>query len=297
MINIHMGIKISSLPNNTLPYTGSEEIPLVQSGQTRAGTLSSFVNYLSGALLSDSELRALSGNWQSTYTTFSSNSSNYAVKNADNNFTNTQTISVVETTKVKFGAFKAEINNNGNIIFGYNVSNNTAGTNNIKIGSKALSDGGNNIVIGQHPNGVDPVFDSASTNNIALGTDITASSDNGPDSNIIIGNESFINSFGYEDVQNNIIIGSSAGLGGGIFDNIVIGRAASSSGSNNIVLGADITTNDSNCILLGNGAESTTDNQLAFGGLTPEAESTTPTHRLPVTFDGVLYYLILGSAP
>jgi hypothetical protein len=113
-----MGIKISSLPNNTLPYTGSEEIPLVQSGQTRAGTLSSFVNYLSGALLSDSELRALSGNWQNTYTTvtansakwnstyttvtansanwqntyttFKANSANYAVKNATNTFTSNQ---------------------------------------------------------------------------------------------------------------------------------------------------------------------------------------------------------------
>jgi hypothetical protein len=44
-----MGIKISSLPNNSLPYTGSEKIPLVQDGQTRGGTLSSFVNYLTGA--------------------------------------------------------------------------------------------------------------------------------------------------------------------------------------------------------------------------------------------------------
>lgn len=101
-----MGIKISNLPNNALPYTGSEKIPLVQSGQTRGGTLSSFVNYLSGALLSDSELRALSGNWQNTYTTvtansanwqntyttFRANSANYAVKNANNNFTVGQTV-------------------------------------------------------------------------------------------------------------------------------------------------------------------------------------------------------------
>jgi hypothetical protein len=76
-INIGMGIKISSLPNNALPYTGSEKIPLVQSGETRGGSLSSFVNYLSGALLSDSELRALSGNWQNTYTTVTANSANW----------------------------------------------------------------------------------------------------------------------------------------------------------------------------------------------------------------------------
>jgi hypothetical protein len=92
-----MGIKISSLPNNALPYTGSEEIPLVQNGQTRAGTLSSFVSYLSGALLSDSELRALSGNWQNTYTTFTSNSANYAVKNVNNNFTTAQTVNGTAT--------------------------------------------------------------------------------------------------------------------------------------------------------------------------------------------------------
>lgn len=73
-----MGIKISNLPANALPYTGSEKIPLVQSGTTKGGTLSSFINYLSGALLSDSELRALSGN--------------FAVKNANNNFTAGQTI-------------------------------------------------------------------------------------------------------------------------------------------------------------------------------------------------------------
>lgn len=87
-----MGIKISNLPDNALPYTGSERIPLIQDGETRGGTLSSFVSYLSGALLSDSELGALSGNWQNTYTTFRSNSANYAVKNANNNFATDQTV-------------------------------------------------------------------------------------------------------------------------------------------------------------------------------------------------------------
>lgn len=43
-----MGIKISALPPNAVPYTGSEEFPLVQERETRAGTLSSLVNYLSG---------------------------------------------------------------------------------------------------------------------------------------------------------------------------------------------------------------------------------------------------------
>ena len=47
-----MGVKISALPHNELPYSGSEQFPLVQInnlvGETRAGTLSSLVNYLSG---------------------------------------------------------------------------------------------------------------------------------------------------------------------------------------------------------------------------------------------------------
>ena len=43
-----MGVKISALPQNALPYSGSEEFPLVQGFETRAGTLSSLVNYLSG---------------------------------------------------------------------------------------------------------------------------------------------------------------------------------------------------------------------------------------------------------
>jgi hypothetical protein len=66
-----MGVKISALPQSVLPYSGSEEIPLVQAsnfeaGETRAGTLSSFVNYLSG---------------------------DFAFYNRTNNFTRSQTIS------------------------------------------------------------------------------------------------------------------------------------------------------------------------------------------------------------
>lgn len=106
-----MGVKISSLSANTLPYTGSERIPLVQGGQTRGGTLSSFVNYLSGALLSDSELSALSGNWQNTYTTFRSNSANYAVKNADNSFSANQTFLGEDGIKVGNSTLFKEISN------------------------------------------------------------------------------------------------------------------------------------------------------------------------------------------
>ena len=44
-----MGVKITGLPDNQLPYGGSELMAVVESGQTRRGTLSSFLNYLSGA--------------------------------------------------------------------------------------------------------------------------------------------------------------------------------------------------------------------------------------------------------
>jgi hypothetical protein len=71
------GIKISELPVIALPYLGSEQFPIVQSNETRVSTLSSLVTYLSGALLADSELSALSGNWQSTYTTMTANSGNW----------------------------------------------------------------------------------------------------------------------------------------------------------------------------------------------------------------------------
>ena len=61
-----MGVKISALPQNALPYSGSEEFPLVQGLETKAGTLSSLINYLSG---------------------------DFAFYNRNNNFTQSQSIS------------------------------------------------------------------------------------------------------------------------------------------------------------------------------------------------------------
>ncbi len=77
-INTNMGIKISELPVSTVPYSGTELIPLVQSSVTKAGSLTSLVNFLSGALLADSELQPLTGAWQSNYTTTNSNSANWS---------------------------------------------------------------------------------------------------------------------------------------------------------------------------------------------------------------------------
>lgn len=46
-----MSIKITDLPNNTFPYTGSERTVITQAGETRSGTLHSFANYLSSIIL------------------------------------------------------------------------------------------------------------------------------------------------------------------------------------------------------------------------------------------------------
>jgi hypothetical protein len=67
-----MGIRISQLSAN-LPYTGGELIPLVQSGVTRHGSLSS----ITGPLVSETEFAAVSGNWQNTFTTTRSKSGNW----------------------------------------------------------------------------------------------------------------------------------------------------------------------------------------------------------------------------
>jgi len=61
------GKPISKLPSYIAPYLGSEEFAFVQDGETRAGTLSSFVSYLSGVLGTAGQLAALSGRWQDTY--------------------------------------------------------------------------------------------------------------------------------------------------------------------------------------------------------------------------------------
>jgi hypothetical protein len=74
-----MGIKISDLPSNSFPFSGTEILPLVQSNETRRCELSSLLSYLSSALVSDTELSNLSGAWQDTYTNVQSNSSNWSL--------------------------------------------------------------------------------------------------------------------------------------------------------------------------------------------------------------------------
>ena len=73
-----MGVSINSLPGSSIPYDGTEVLPLVQSGATKKASLASLITYLSTAsLYANTELNALSGNWQSSYTSLYSLSSNW----------------------------------------------------------------------------------------------------------------------------------------------------------------------------------------------------------------------------
>ena len=71
--------KISQYNPATTPLSGSETFILNQNGVTYKTSLSSIKNY------TDTTVRVLSSNWQNTYTTFSTNSANYAKVNVDNN--------------------------------------------------------------------------------------------------------------------------------------------------------------------------------------------------------------------
>ncbi len=263
-----MGVKISSLPINDLPYTGSEKIPLVQSGVTKAGTLSSFVNYLSG---------------------------DFAVKNADNNFTNTQTISVIDTTRIKFGP-------DVNISIGDNA--NSLGVSNIIIGSQLL------------PSTSDTVFLENDTNNIAIGEEVNISHDITVTlgNNINIGKGSSITA--PTSVENNIAIGINSTIGGTAgftTSNIAIGAGSSASGGANVSIGAgSFIANDSSgsvvigqgassgfdqCIVFGYEAASTTNNQLALGGLIVNTVggSAVLDRYLTIRIDATDYYLFLST--
>lgn len=164
-----MGIKISSLPITTLPYSGNEQFPLVQSGVTKNGTLSSLVGYLSGSLLADSELAALSGNWQSTSTTFRANSANYALRNVNNFFTTSQSITgsdvdlTVGNSHNNNGILSVILGGGGNVtgplvsnmaILGGSVNTVYAPNASVVGGNNNSATGGNSSVIGGNNNSV-----------------------------------------------------------------------------------------------------------------------------------------------
>ena len=71
-----MAKKISELPSSNF-YQGNEKVLMVQDGITKAGSMSLLAHYLSGALVADSELAKLSGDWENTYTTVQASSSTW----------------------------------------------------------------------------------------------------------------------------------------------------------------------------------------------------------------------------
>lgn len=53
-----IGVKITELPSITLPYSGTESIPLVQNNETRVGSISSFADYVGAAIVTPSNVQA-----------------------------------------------------------------------------------------------------------------------------------------------------------------------------------------------------------------------------------------------
>lgn len=222
-----MGVKISSLPITSLPYTGNEQFAIVQSGSTKAGTLSSLTSYLSGALLSDSELAALSGNWQSTSTTFRANSANYAVKNANNNFSASQTINGDGVT--------LNVGNNNNVI----------GSNSVVLG------GTSNLVGGPYSAVVGGVLNQAA----ATYSSVVGGSGNyarGNSSTIIGGTTNIISSL--ISTYNSAIIGGNNNYTEGRASVILGGAYNTATGANSVVAGAGNTASGVNSLATGTGS-------------------------------------------
>ena len=80
--------KISQLTPATLPIVGNEVAIFNQNGSTFSSVLSNFIG-------GGSNVSSLSANWQNTYTSFSTNSADYAKVNVNNNFSSTQTFATV----------------------------------------------------------------------------------------------------------------------------------------------------------------------------------------------------------
>jgi hypothetical protein len=266
-----MGVKISSLPVNTLSYTGAEQIPLVQGGETRAGTLSSFVTYLSASFV--------------TY--LSASSVNYAVKDADNNFTATQTISSLKTNRIVFDnntPSELVIDNSLNTYIGQQIQ--PDGTDDIIIGSNITTTTGSekNIVIGYH----------------FVGAELTLNSSN----DIYIGHGTYNSNTVAElseDNSYNTVIGAESGIsdnaGSATDRNTILGYSNNSTGAGNIIVGTGNAAGFDDCIILGNGATAGQNNELVIGnGITPLMGYSSPSHSLPVRIGDDVYYIILTAA-
>ncbi len=54
-----IGIKITDLPSTSLPYSGSEEIALVQNNETRTGSIGSLTGYLSSVIVTPTTIQTV----------------------------------------------------------------------------------------------------------------------------------------------------------------------------------------------------------------------------------------------
>ena len=191
-----MAVKISQLPSNNLPYQGSEQIPLVQSGVTRAGTLSSLTTYLSGSLLSVNRYAQLSGQ--------------FATKIGNNNFRTSQTI---------FGSLTAS----SLILSGGYVLQSTSDSLKLRPDTIAIS-GTNNIFIGNQAG----LVNNSGSGNSFIGNQAGVTNTTGRNNNFIGNQAGFNNSIG----NSNNFLGNSAGIDNSTgSDNNFLGNAAGSRNS------------------------------------------------------------------
>jgi hypothetical protein len=216
--------KISQIPSATLPIIGNEVAIINQNGSTYSSVLSNFIGR-------GSDVSTLSANWQNTYTTFSSNSANYAKVNVNNNFSSTQTFT---TSSINVGGFPLSATVGGNSLFGGNRAGNGA---TCACFSNFLGyNAGNGATNASNSN----FFGRCSGNGAT----------NASNSNF------FGNCAGYcaTGACHSIFIGYNAGNGASLSASIALGSCAIPTSHNQLVLGSSAyplsTVNSGNCLVV-----------------------------------------------
>ena len=233
--------KISQIPSATLPIIGNEVAIINQNGSTYSSVLSNFIGR-------GSDVSTLSANWQNTYTTFSSNSANYAKVNVNNNFSSTQTFT---TSSINVGGFPLSATVGGNSLFGGNRAGNGAtcacfsnflGYN---AGNGATNASNSNFFGRCSGNGATNASNSNFFGNRAGYCATCASNSNFLGYNA--GN-------GATNACHSIFIGYNAGNGASLSASIALGSCAIPTSHNQLVLGSSAyplsTVNSGNCLVV-----------------------------------------------
>jgi hypothetical protein len=250
--------KISQIPSATLPIIGNEVAIINQNGSTYSSVLSNFIGR-------GSDVSTLSANWQNTYTTFSSNSANYAKVNVNNNFSSTQTFT---TSSINVGGFPLSATVGGNSLFGgnragngatcacfsnflgYNAGNGATFTNNSNFfgsnaGNGATNASNSNFFGRCSGNGATNASNSNFFGNRAGYCATCASNSNFLGYNA--GN-------GATNACHSIFIGYNAGNGASLSASIALGSCAIPTSHNQLVLGSSAyplsTVNSGNCLVV-----------------------------------------------